>query len=71
MGPSTKVATKALSIRLLNLEEAEVEDNVFWHSKTPAERWAAAEQLRQIAYGYDATTARISTIAEITELERR
>ena len=67
MGP----ATKTPSIRLLSLEEAEAEDHVFWHSKTPAERWAAAEQLRQIAYGYDATTARISAIAEITELKQR
>ena len=37
---------------------------------TPAERLAAAEQLRQIAYGYDAVAARIPDIVEFTELKR-
>jgi len=59
-----------IPIRLLTQSEAEREDRVFWHSKTPAERWAAAEFLRQIAYGYDPATARISPIAEFTQLKR-
>jgi hypothetical protein len=47
------------SIRLLTKAEAESEDRTLWHSKTPAERLAAAEQLRQAAYGYDPASARI------------
>ena len=55
-------ATTEASVRLLNREAAEREDRLFWHSKTPAERLAAAEQLRQVAYGYDAATARIQAV---------
>ncbi len=56
-------------IRFLTRDEAEREDRTFWHSKTPEERLAAAEKLRQIAYGYD-PTARIQEIIEYTELKR-
>jgi hypothetical protein len=49
-------------VRLLSRQEAEQADRVFWHSRTPAERLAAAEQLRQVAYGYDASTARIQAV---------
>jgi hypothetical protein len=58
-------------VRLLTKEEVEQEDRTFWHSKTPAERLAAAEQLRQAAYGYDPASARIQEIIEIAELKRR
>jgi len=54
--------TGASTVRLLSREEAEREDRLYWHSKTPAERLAAAEQLRQVAYGYDAATARIQAV---------
>ena len=53
---------EASAVRLLSREEAEREDRLFWHSKTPVERLAAAEQLRQVAYGYDAATARIQAV---------
>lgn len=62
---------KTPPIRLLNSEEARREDRVYWHSKTPAERLAAAEQLRQIAYGYDAVAARIQAVARLTRLKSR
>jgi hypothetical protein len=55
-------ATEVSAVRLLSREEAEREDRLYWHSKTPAERLAAAEQLRQVAYGYDAATARIQAV---------
>jgi hypothetical protein len=58
-------------VRLLTKEQAEQEDRTFWHSKTPAERLAAAEQLRQAAYGYDPASARIQEIIEVAELKRR
>ena len=53
MAQANSDTVETLPIRLLTREEAEHEDRVFWHSKTPAERLAAAEQLRQIAYGYE------------------
>ena len=56
-------------VRLLSRQEAEREDCVFWHSKTPAERLAAAEQLRQVAYGYNASTARIQAVVVRTFLK--
>jgi hypothetical protein len=56
-------------VRLLSREEAEQEDRVFWHSKTPAERLAAAERLRQVAYGYDPITARIQAVVVCTRLK--
>jgi hypothetical protein len=58
-------------IRFLSREEAEREGRVYWHSKTPEERWAAAEQLRQIAYGYDPVSARFSPTIEFTQLKGR
>ena len=57
------------AVRLLSREEAEREDRLFWHAKTPAERLAAAEQLRQVAYGYDAATARIQAVVVRTFLK--
>ena len=52
---------KPSDVRLLSREEAKRDDRLFCHSKTPAERLAAAEQLR-VAYGYDAATTRIKRL---------
>ena len=62
MTQAESAAIEASAVRLLSREEAELEDRLFWHSKTPAERLAAAERLRQVAYGYDAATARIQAV---------
>ena len=62
MSPADSARTEAAAVRRLTREEAEREDRLFWRSKTPAERLAAAEQLRQVAYGYDAATARIQEV---------
>jgi hypothetical protein len=62
---------QSVDVRFLTKKEAEQEDRIYWHSKTPAERLAAAEQLRQAAYGYDPATARIQEVIEIAELKRR
>ena len=69
MAQVNTVSGEISGVRLLSREEAEREDRVFWHSKTPAERLAAAEQLRQIAYGYDAATARIQAVVVRTFLK--
>jgi hypothetical protein len=71
VGLVSRNTNAAKLVRLLTREEAEREDRTFWHSKTPAERLAAAEQLRQAAYGYDPASARIQEIIEIAELKRR
>lgn len=71
MAHANSVSTEPVAVRLLSREEAEREDRAFWHSKTPAERLAAAEQLRQLAYGYDAATARIQAFIVRTCLKRR
>ena len=62
-------AIQSSPVRLLSREEAEREDRLFWHSKSPVERLAAAEQLRQVAYGYDAATARIQAVVVRTVLK--
>ena len=43
-------------------------DKEYWLSKTPQERLAALELMRQINYGYDPTTARLQRVLEIVEL---
>ncbi len=63
---SDSAAIESSAARLLSREEAEREDRLFWHSKTPAERLAAAEQF---AYGYDAATARIQAVVVRTFLK--
>ena len=69
MTQADSATVEAPTVRLLSREEAEREHRLFWHSKTPAERLAAAEQLRQVAYGYDAATARIQAVVVRTVLK--
>ena len=69
MAQDNSAKVESLDVRLLSRQEAEQADRVFWHSKTPKERLAAAEQLRQIAYGYDPSTARIQAIVVRTRLK--
>ena len=71
MTQAESATIEASAVRLLSCEEAEREDRLYWHSKTPAERLAAAEQLRQVAYGYDAATARIQAVVVRTVLKER
>jgi hypothetical protein len=39
----------------------------FWRRKTPDERLAGAELMRQMAYGYDPATARLQRFFEVVE----
>jgi hypothetical protein len=41
----------------------------YWLNATPQERLIALETMRQINYGYDATTARLQRFFEIAELK--
>ena len=69
MAQVNSTPVESVAARLLSRQEAEQEDRLFWHSRTPAERLAAAEQLRQVAYGYDASSARIQTVVVRTRLK--
>lgn len=40
---------------------------LFWATKTPAERLAALEYLRQVIYGYDSTSEGLQRVLTITE----
>ncbi len=42
----------------------------YWHSKTPYERLIAVEVMRQIAYGYDPSTARLERVYSITQRKK-
>lgn len=43
------------------------ERRTYWHSRTPAERWAAMEQMRRINYGEHAATGRLQRLLEVVE----
>ena len=52
---------------LSSFEEAAETDKAYWHSKTPQERMAALELMRQINYGYYPATERVQRVLEIVE----
>jgi len=53
-----------------SFEDADKADRDFWHSRTPDERLAALELMRQSAYGYDdPTTSRLQRVLEIVRGE--
>jgi hypothetical protein len=43
------------------------DDRAYWMKRTPAERFAAMELMRQIAYGYDPLTTRLQRVLEVVE----
>lgn len=45
----------------------ESDEKEFWLSRPPAERLAALELLRQIAYGYEPNSLRLQRVFEIAE----
>ena len=48
----------------------ESDEKAYWLSRSPQERLEAIEILRQIAYGYDPATSRLSRFFEIAERQR-
>jgi len=48
------------------LDDSE-ERRAYWHSRTPAERLEAMEELRRINYGEDATAGRLQRLLEVIE----
>ena len=51
-----------------SFEEADAADKTYWHSKTPQERLAALELMRQINYGYNPITERLQRVLEVAKL---
>ena len=49
----------------------ESDEKAFWLSKTPLDRLAAVEFLRQIAFGYDPITTRLQRVLETAEFPPR
>ena len=49
----------------------ESDEKAFWLGKTPVERLEAMEYLREVAFGYDAATARLQRILETAEFPPR
>ena len=43
------------------------DETVYWSTKTPTERLAALEVMRQIIYGYDPITTRLQSVLTIIE----
>jgi len=60
-----KINKKAFSVASITDESDEKQ---FWLSKSPEERFAAAEYLRQLVYGYDPTTIRLQRFFEVAEI---
>jgi hypothetical protein len=65
-GASLKLDKATVEI-VNSFEEADAKDREYWLSKTPIERLAACELLRQMNYGYDPFTARLPRSFEILE----
>ena len=47
------------------------DERAFWLAKTPEERLEALELLREVAYDYDPTTARLQRVLETAEFPAR
>ena len=52
---------------LSSFEEADEADKAYWRSKSPQERMAALELMRQINYDYDPVTDRLQRVLEVAE----
>ena len=62
---SFKIDRSAFSV--ISLDEQDEEEKRYWHSKTPQERLAAAELMRQINYDYDPVSDRIQRVIDVVE----
>jgi hypothetical protein len=65
---SAKMDKTAFSV--LSFAEAAEADRTYWWSKTPEERLAVLELLRQIHYGYDPSTERLQRVLEVIDLKK-
>jgi hypothetical protein len=61
---SVKIDRKAFSVAAL---PAPSDEKAYWLSRTPCERLAAAELMRQVVYGYDPSTTRLQRVLEVAQ----
>jgi hypothetical protein len=61
---SAKIDKTAFSVATL---EESSDEATYWKQKTPQERLAALELMRQIVYGYDPATCRLQRVLTITQ----
>lgn len=64
--PIPKLDRTAFKVASLTEPSGEKE---YWQAKSPEERLAAVEIMRQIVYGYDPLTTRLQRIFEVTQRE--
>jgi hypothetical protein len=64
--PSHPLNRSAFEI-VSSFEEADQKDRAYWLAKSPLERLAACELVRQLTYGYDPATARLPRVFEMLE----
>ena len=68
MTQQTQIRLDKTALEIVSsFEEAEAKDREYWLAKTPVERLAACELLRQMTYGYDPATARLPRSFEILD----
>ena len=60
-----KIDRSAFSV--ISLDEQDEDLKRYWHGKTPQERLAAAELMRQTNYDYDPVSDRIQRVIEVVE----
>lgn len=56
------------AFEIASLDE-ETDEREYWRTKSPDERMAALELMRQIIFGYDPATTRLQRVFEVAELE--
>jgi hypothetical protein len=65
MADESTVDRSAFSVSTFS--EAADQDKAYWLSRTPQERLAALEQMRQINYGYDSVSDRMQRTIEVVK----
>jgi len=62
---------KSFSSVVSGINNIDSDRTAYWRKKSPAERLAAMEELRELNYGHDSTSARLQRVFEVTELKKR
>ena len=67
MNPDTEHLKMDRTTMVVSSLDEPTDEAIYWSTKTPLERMAAIELMRQIIYGYDPTTTRLQRILTITQ----
>lgn len=66
MTPVQAIRIDKAAFDVVSLDD-DSDEKAYWQSKTPAERLAALEFMRQVMYGYDPATARLQRVLTTAE----